>query len=84
MELYFFCRSSDSQEQLLERRGIGSFKLHQLACDRVVEAELESMQCQPADGVLAVAILRVAQHRVLQVVHVNANLILSSCLQFQL
>ena len=47
----------------------------------MVEVEAEGMQGKAAKGILSIAVLLVASHRITEVAHVDANLVLAPCLE---
>ena len=64
-------------QHLVEIIGNGGIESDNLPCDGMDEAEHCGMQGYSLDGAWVTAILAVAAHWIAQVVHVNANLVLS-------
>lgn len=76
--------SSFLYQQVLEAGWIGCFKFHLFSGDGMIEAELECMERQTADGVEVFdAITSVTNDGVSQVLHVDAYLVLSPCFKMQ-
>ena len=71
-------------EQLGELARNWSFEIHTFACPGMIEIQTVSMEAQSADWVSAATVLSITHYRMAQVLHVYANLILSSSLQFHL
>lgn len=71
-----------SLEEMPERCGYGSLKLHALASDRMPEAEHVGVQAQAVQWVVAIAILYVAANGMAHVGGMYAYLVLAASLKF--
>ena len=78
-------------QQAGESHGVRSLKFKHLTCDRMTESKTISMETETPDRVTAVtinlngtAILVVANYRMMQVTHVNTNLVLPASFKLEI